>query len=45
MWEPQIQALSQHYQVIVPELWGHGQSDPLPAGTQTVGISPIRCLR
>lgn len=37
MWEPQIQALSQHYQVIVPELWGHGQSDALPAGTQTVG--------
>ncbi|KPL49261.1 2-succinyl-6-hydroxy-2,4-cyclohexadiene-1-carboxylate synthase [Xanthomonas axonopodis] len=36
MWEPQIQALSQHYQVIVPELWGHGQSDALPAGTQTV---------
>ncbi len=24
MWEPQIQALSQHYQVIVPELWGMG---------------------
>ncbi|AVQ07312.1 TPA: alpha/beta fold hydrolase [Xanthomonas vasicola pv. zeae] len=37
MWEPQIRSLSQHYQVIVPELWGHGQSDPLPAGTQTVG--------
>jgi len=36
MWEPQIQALSQQYQVIVPELWGHGQSDALPAGTHTV---------
>ncbi|WP_231110659.1 alpha/beta fold hydrolase [Xanthomonas arboricola] len=37
IWEPQIQALSQHYRVIVPELWGHGQSAALPAGTQTVG--------
>ncbi|AGH77375.1 beta-ketoadipate enol-lactone hydrolase [Xanthomonas axonopodis Xac29-1] len=37
MWEPQIQALSQHYQVIVPELWGHGQSGPLPHGTQQIG--------
>ncbi|MCE4355951.1 alpha/beta fold hydrolase [Xanthomonas hortorum] len=37
MWEPQIHALSQHYRVIVPELWGHGRSAALPAGTQTVG--------
>ncbi|MCC5042819.1 MULTISPECIES: alpha/beta fold hydrolase [Xanthomonas] len=37
MWEPQIQALSPHYRVIVPELWGHGASGPLPAGTQTIG--------
>ncbi|MEA9557826.1 alpha/beta fold hydrolase [Xanthomonas nasturtii] len=36
MWEPQIQALSQHYQVIVPELWGHGQSGELPQGTQGI---------
>jgi pimeloyl-ACP methyl ester carboxylesterase len=33
MWEPQIQVLSQRYRVLVPELWGHGQSGPLPAGT------------
>ncbi|AOD16571.1 alpha/beta fold hydrolase [Xanthomonas fragariae] len=37
MWEPQIQALSPHYQVIVPELWGHGQSAALPADTRQVG--------
>ncbi|MCL1498845.1 2-succinyl-6-hydroxy-2,4-cyclohexadiene-1-carboxylate synthase [Xanthomonas nasturtii] len=37
MWEPQIQALSQQYRVIVPELWGHGQSGALPAGTQSLG--------
>ncbi|MCC4599687.1 alpha/beta fold hydrolase [Xanthomonas melonis] len=37
MWEPQIQALAPHYQVIVPELWGHGQSGPLPQGTQQIG--------
>ncbi len=37
MWEPQIQALLPHYRVIVPELWGHGASGPLPTGTQTIG--------
>ncbi|WP_397450022.1 alpha/beta fold hydrolase [Pseudomonas sp. NA-150] len=37
MWAPQIEALSEHYQVIVPDLWGHGQSGPLPEGTQTLG--------
>lgn len=33
MWAPQIEALSQQYRVIVPELWGHGESGPLPAQT------------
>ncbi|KAB7768196.1 alpha/beta fold hydrolase [Xanthomonas maliensis] len=37
MWEPQIQALSPHYQLIVPELWGHGQSAALPQGTTDIG--------
>ncbi|WP_420231776.1 alpha/beta fold hydrolase [Pseudomonas sp. ABY48] len=32
MWAPQIEALSRHYRVIVPELWGHGQSGRLPEG-------------
>ncbi|WP_281214022.1 alpha/beta fold hydrolase [Shewanella insulae] len=30
MWAPQIAHLSQDYRCIVPELWGHGHSDPLP---------------
>ena len=29
MWAPQIEALSQHFSVIAPDLWGHGKSDPL----------------
>lgn len=36
MWAPQISALSQKYRVIVPELWGHGDSGPLPATTQSL---------
>lgn len=30
MWDPQIELLSQHYRCIVPDLFGHGQSGPLP---------------
>jgi pimeloyl-ACP methyl ester carboxylesterase len=37
MWAPQIDALSRHYQVIAPDLWGHGQSGRLPENTQTLG--------
>jgi pimeloyl-ACP methyl ester carboxylesterase len=37
MWHPQIDALSQSYQVIVPELWGHGQSGPMPENTRNFG--------
>lgn len=37
MWAPQIKALSEHYQVIVPDLWGHGHSGPLPENTQNFG--------
>ena len=33
MWQPQIAALSEHFRVIVPELWGHGGSDAPPATT------------
>ncbi|WP_219268165.1 alpha/beta fold hydrolase [Pseudomonas sp. Xaverov 259] len=36
MWAPQIEALSQQYRVIVPELWGHGESKALPAQTQSL---------
>ncbi|GLU33265.1 alpha/beta fold hydrolase [Trinickia caryophylli] len=37
MWAPQIEALSRHYKVIVPDLWGHGQSGCLPGNTRTLG--------
>ena len=36
MWAPQIAVLSQHYRVIVPELWGHGQSGRLPENTRSL---------
>lgn len=36
MWAPQIEALSQQYRVIVPELWGHGESGALPAQTHSL---------
>lgn len=33
MWAPQIEALKADYRLIVPEMWGHGESGPLPEGT------------
>jgi len=39
MWEPQIRILGQKYRCLVPELWGHGQSDPLseiPTGLEAL---------
>lgn len=30
MWKDQVKELSQNFRCIVPELWGHGQSDDLP---------------
>jgi pimeloyl-ACP methyl ester carboxylesterase len=36
MWSSQIDALSARYRVIVPEMWGHGQSGAMPTGTKTV---------
>jgi pimeloyl-ACP methyl ester carboxylesterase len=36
MWAPQIAALSAHYRVIALDLWGHGQSGPLPEGTTSL---------
>lgn len=36
MWAPQIAALSAHYRVIALDLWGHGQSGPLPQGTTSL---------
>ncbi|WP_233807902.1 alpha/beta fold hydrolase [Paraburkholderia sp. HP33-1] len=37
MWAPQIEALSISYQVIAPDLWGHGQSGPVPENAHTLG--------
>lgn len=34
MWRAQIDALSKHYRVIIPELWGHGKSGRMPCGTK-----------
>ncbi|PJG58992.1 alpha/beta fold hydrolase [Aeromonas cavernicola] len=36
MWAPQIEALKGSYRCIVPELWGHGDSDVLPEGGCTL---------
>ena len=36
MWAPQIATLSAQYRCIVPELWGHGQSDILPNNCKTL---------
>ncbi|WP_230380299.1 alpha/beta fold hydrolase [Pseudomonas fulva] len=36
MWNEQIDALSRHFRVIVPELWGHGESDAPPVTTKTL---------
>ena len=36
MWAPQIEALKGQYRCIVPELWGHGDSDVLPEGPCTL---------
>ena len=36
MWAPQITALSQRYRVIALDLWGHGESGPLPEGTTSL---------
>lgn len=30
MWRPQINVLSTHFRVIAPDLWGHGDAEPMP---------------
>ena len=39
MWRPQIETLASRYRVIAPDLWGHGGSGPLPAGTTMRGLA------
>jgi pimeloyl-ACP methyl ester carboxylesterase len=36
MWHSQVDTLADRYRVIVPEMWGHGQSGAMPAGTRTM---------
>lgn len=36
MWTPQIVALSREYRVIALDLWGHGESGPLPQDTRSL---------
>ncbi len=36
MWRPQIDALSRHFRVLAPDLWGHGESDGLPATCESL---------
>lgn len=36
MWAPQVEVLSRHRRVIVPDMWGHGGSDPLPPNTHNL---------
>lgn len=36
MWQPQLAAFSTQYRCIAPDLWSHGQSDPLPEKTNTI---------
>ena len=36
MWAPQVCALQERCRLLVPEMWGHGQSGALPAGTRTL---------
>jgi pimeloyl-ACP methyl ester carboxylesterase len=44
MWRPQIEILARRYRVIVPNLWGHGGSGPLPAGTRSIGDLAVQHL-
>lgn len=36
MWRPQIDRLSHCCSLIIPELWGHGESGPLPGDTRSL---------
>lgn len=36
MWSPQLATLKTQYRCIAPDLWSHGQSDPLPSPKYTL---------
>ncbi len=37
MWAPQLEVLSQSFRCIVPDMWGHGQSEGVPHSTTNLG--------
>jgi pimeloyl-ACP methyl ester carboxylesterase len=37
MWAPQVEVLSRRYRCLVPELWGHGQSQAIPEVPYSMG--------
>jgi pimeloyl-ACP methyl ester carboxylesterase len=44
MWHPQIEAFSGDYCCIIPELWGHGNSDSLPMIPYSIeDLADIHC--
>ena len=38
MWQPQIEELSKNFRCIVPDLWSHGQSDPLNSSLTSIEV-------
>ncbi len=36
LWEPQIPALARGRRLIIPDMWGHGRSGPLPPDTRSL---------
>jgi pimeloyl-ACP methyl ester carboxylesterase len=45
MWRPQIDALSRHYRVVVPNLWGHGDAGRLPPDVTDLRGVAVRHLQ
>lgn len=44
MWAPQVEQLSQSFRCIVPELWGHGESDFAPQVTRSLKDYAVQIL-
>lgn len=44
MWQPQIEQLSTEYRCISIDLWAHGESDAMPAGTTSLVTIAEHCL-
>ncbi|MBC7489039.1 MAG: alpha/beta fold hydrolase [Glaciimonas sp.] len=44
MWTPQIVQFSKKYRIVVPDLWGHGLSGSLPAGSSDLSMLAVQTL-